>query len=435
MKTPRLAVLLSLVMFAASSPAQGPLTPPGAPAPTMRSLAEVEPRIPLKDGSPGVTANSNGGFTIDQPGAYYLKGNLTVAAGDGIAIGSDGVTVDLRGFAITSTANPAEGAGVRILDLQGGGARRAIAIENGHITGAITRSGDDYSGSGFLNGIVRGGSLPRAVRVTDISVAGVGGSGISLGFDAEDVTAIVVDRCSIELAGGTGINAATVSNSSVSLCRWGIIATAVTNCRVGSSINRGIGAKSVTNCSAIRNGTDGIEADVITGSTATGNGGIGLKGQDIFIVNEAVSGGTITGSSASGNGTGIQGRTITNCTAVANTNHGIHVSGLARSNTATRNGNGGAGAGIFFNNDGVRIEENNCYQNDWGIQGTAGTDSLIIRNSCKSNGEAPLNPAPPAPATGDYDFPTSNTYGPIVTDSGDMSENAATSHPWANFRY
>ena len=70
--------------------AQGPLTPPGAPAPTMKTLTQVEPRTPL----------SVAGFTITQPGSYYLTTNLT-ATGHGVVITASRVTLDLMGFALT----------------------------------------------------------------------------------------------------------------------------------------------------------------------------------------------------------------------------------------------------------------------------------------------------------------------------------------------
>src|SRR6185295_16428367 len=74
--------------------AQGPLTPPGAPAPTMKTLDQVEAR----------TLISSAPFTISQPGSYYLTANLTVSSGNAITIAASGVTLDLNGFTISSTA-------------------------------------------------------------------------------------------------------------------------------------------------------------------------------------------------------------------------------------------------------------------------------------------------------------------------------------------
>jgi hypothetical protein len=49
---------------------QGSLTPPGAPAPTMKALDQIEPRTP-------VFALP---YAINSSGAYYLMANLTMAA-------------------------------------------------------------------------------------------------------------------------------------------------------------------------------------------------------------------------------------------------------------------------------------------------------------------------------------------------------------------
>ncbi len=52
------------------------LTPPGAPAPMMKSLQEIEPR----------TLIAIGADTISAPGSYYLSNNITVATGNAITI-------------------------------------------------------------------------------------------------------------------------------------------------------------------------------------------------------------------------------------------------------------------------------------------------------------------------------------------------------------
>lgn len=52
--------------------AQGSLTPPpGAPAPTMITLQQIEPRTPI----------SSVPFTITTPGSYYLTTNLYSPSG------------------------------------------------------------------------------------------------------------------------------------------------------------------------------------------------------------------------------------------------------------------------------------------------------------------------------------------------------------------
>ncbi len=73
--------------------AQGGLTPPGAPATTMKTLAQVEPRTPI----------SSAPVTLSQPGSYYLTTNVNGT----ITIDADYVTLDLMGFRVAPTAGDA----------------------------------------------------------------------------------------------------------------------------------------------------------------------------------------------------------------------------------------------------------------------------------------------------------------------------------------
>lgn len=104
--------LVSATVFA-----QGSLTPPGPPAPLMKTLHEVEPRIPV----------TNLPFTISRPGSYYVTTSLTgVASQCGITIAVDSVTLDLNGFELRGVAGSHHGIWVS-------GTRRSIAICNGSV--------------------------------------------------------------------------------------------------------------------------------------------------------------------------------------------------------------------------------------------------------------------------------------------------------------
>ncbi|HEY1120852.1 MAG TPA: hypothetical protein VGE67_04595, partial [Haloferula sp.] len=63
-------VPFAILASALAAFAQGPLTPPpGAPAPLMKSLDQIEARTPLVAGQAGVAIDSNGTITISQPGS------------------------------------------------------------------------------------------------------------------------------------------------------------------------------------------------------------------------------------------------------------------------------------------------------------------------------------------------------------------------------
>src|ERR1051325_6980372 len=97
--------------------AQGSLTPPGAPAPTMKTLDQLEPRTPI----------SSLPFTITNAGSYYLTTNLTgVPAQSGITISVSGVALDLMGFELVGVSGASRGVNVT-------GTRTNIAIQNGTV--------------------------------------------------------------------------------------------------------------------------------------------------------------------------------------------------------------------------------------------------------------------------------------------------------------
>lgn len=88
-----LSALFAAFLFSFALRAQGPLTPSGAPAPSMKTLTEVyaqvqasEPRLPV----------ASAPVTLERPGSYYLTDTLHGA----VTIAGDNISLDLMGFTI-----------------------------------------------------------------------------------------------------------------------------------------------------------------------------------------------------------------------------------------------------------------------------------------------------------------------------------------------
>jgi hypothetical protein len=96
----------------------GALEPPGAPAPGMKSLQEVEPRTPI----------SSIPYTISQSGSYYLTQNVTAnAAYDGITVSASDVTIDLNGYVLS-------GGGSGIYGIKATGGTDRLTVHRGTIS-------------------------------------------------------------------------------------------------------------------------------------------------------------------------------------------------------------------------------------------------------------------------------------------------------------
>lgn len=101
---PMLVAMASLAILNSqlSTFAQGSLTPPGAPAPTMKTLQQVEPRTDVLT----LGGNVNYQYIINTPGAYYLTTNIVGVAGKGcIVINTPNVSLDLNGFELLGVAS------------------------------------------------------------------------------------------------------------------------------------------------------------------------------------------------------------------------------------------------------------------------------------------------------------------------------------------
>ena len=283
--------------------AQGDLTPPGAPTPTMKSLDQIEARTPI--------TQAQLPYTINAAGSYYLTSALSVAGGDAITVTADNVSLDLNGFAITSTAANATGTGILL-----SGGHRNITILNGFINGSVVDNGGVFSGGGFNNGISYIGNAPFNVRVTGVAVGGCKINGINLGAGVQNTS--TVQSCTAYIIGVAGFTANDVSHSSVFDCGGnGIIADTAVDC-YGETNGTGAGINAVTasNCRG-RADTPG-NGTGITAATAINCYGTSVNSQGINAT-------TVTNSyGLSSVSQGLAAETASNSYGESNSNRGVN---------------------------------------------------------------------------------------------------------------
>ncbi len=210
LKLATLALLASLTfsLQVSNAFAQGSLTPPGAPGPTMMTLSQIEPRTPI----------SSLPFTISTPGSYYVTANLaTTLNQNGIIIAADNVTIDLNGFTL-SGGGGSSGEGIWAAT-----ARQNVTVRNGTVR--------NWPGSG-INLYDSGSGLVALQNIHSIS-NGFTGIAVKNGSSVTDCLAV-----------GNGIRGILVDND----CR-------VEHCKASGNASLGIGA--VANCQLLNNQSTG----------------------------------------------------------------------------------------------------------------------------------------------------------------------------------
>ena len=267
----------------------GDLEPPAAPASTMKTLDEVEPRIPIPASATPVAS-----FAINSPGSYYLTGDRRSSM-NGIEVNADNVTIDLMGHSLIG-----QGVGAYSGIYMDG--RSNVEIKNGTIRNfggaGITEQSADGNNHRVIN-----------VRVIDNGQALGAYSGIFLMGSNN-----LVKDCIVDTNNGDGISV------------YGKGSRIIGNTCLYNSY-KGIYAvldNSVTGNTCNNNGDDGIY--VGTGSSVTDNTCFGNSDDGIYVG---------TGSSVIGN------------TARYNDKWGIYLGGnnLVDQNSATNNNQSGGAFG------------------------------------------------------------------------------------------
>jgi hypothetical protein len=249
------AILLAISSLSSSLVfGQGSLTPPGAPAPTMKTLAEIEPRLPI----------SSLPFTITNSGSYYLTASLTGTLNQsGILILTNDVAVDLNGFTLLGVTTSLEGISLA-------NSLTNVTICNGTVKG--------WGNNGIYALGVSDAHLHH-LKVLRNGVAGI------YGFVSHRV---LVNDCVISANGSVGVY---VDDGS-----------SIRNCLADRNGNLGIyaGSSTVLGCTAVGNGAEGIQA--FSGSTVRDcvvsfntKSGINAGGESTIVGN------TCDGNNPSGN--------------------------------------------------------------------------------------------------------------------------------------
>ncbi len=250
--------------------------PPGAVGPTMKTLDETEPRIPIRA--------ADMPFEIDTPGSYYLVEEITTE-GAGISIIVNNVTLDLKGF----TLSGGTGRGIYAIP-----PRTGVVVRNGTVAG--------WAGDGIdLSGVTD-------ARVLRVAASGNGGAGIRVGDGGR------VEHCSARGSGGYGIetgeDVAVLGSTVIQNGSDGIHTS--TGCRVTECIARTNGGNGiyvnlggcVRRCTASSNIQDGIKAGglaEVVENVAVSNTGDGIEvSRDCRVMNN-----TSTDNGHNGSGAGI----------------------------------------------------------------------------------------------------------------------------------
>ena len=392
--------LLTPFLLVLSTSHAGDLEPSAPPGSTMKTLDEVEPRIPI----------SSLPITISTSGSYYVTGNLT-SSGHGILVYADDVSIDLMGHTISGPDSTASYYGVYASD------RDNISVANGVIK-------DFYNGVNII-----GTSLSQNCSISKVKSVSNYVNGIYVVSDAT-----LVQDCVASENGAKGI-----------YCSGQ--ATVVSECTAYQNTTDGIyvGSTSIVeNCTSYDNTEEGI---VLSNSgskaihcTARSNNGDGIQTSSACFVSDC--------SASSNTLDGIQiglSSVVRNCQASYNDQYGIRTTDKCTvvGNTVGDNDHWG-----IYAEDGCRITDNHVSSNnadniasEGGIYANIGC--LVKNNMCYDNNKYNIavyygNLIDSNLVSNDTSSPKSSDKGIYMEDVGNYCQNNRvynTSSPFDGIEY